>query len=825
MNFLTSQFLRRAFFIPLIVLTGVYLQAPVQAADGQVDESFISGQDFDSIVRDVAFQGEKLVVVGYFNTAVGYPSRKIVRLEASGNIDQTFNSGIGANADIGQVEVLADGKILIAGGFTQYNGSPVKYIARLNADGSLDTSFNDGAGPNGGVSYFDVDPNGRILIVGGFTAFDGVSRTKIARLEASGDLDASFVMTQQIVSGGLEAVKALSDGKVMVGGSFNGGLIRLQANGAFDPSFIVSINGPVHVIRQTPAGVIAGGDFTAVSLNYRPGLVRFVGNTVDPSFFAPRAKQIRDITVLSDGRMLVCGELRDAEGHAYPMARLSSAGTEDQSYLGVFSFPNGAQAWSVAIGPDGNAVFGGLMNEMGRIDSAAPTAVIKIDPSGDRILSFLTRTAAISSGALSLFNLADGRMMSWGGGFYWRPRLARLSHEGIPDIQFAPVVDNFAAVSLNPDGSGIVAGTRSRSQGPFPFRQVSTDGTVSDLLFASGTYSSSATGNVLELARQADGKLIAVGDFDTINGVTRRDIVRLNIDGSVDQSFSTNIVSLDITKVIVSPQGRIFIAVRPQANINWAAVYELDQNGAVVWQCRVDPVVLGAYITNLTLLSDGNLLVSGRLGKVNNVDAPQIARIKPNGEVDQTFIPPNLGSPFSTINSVLQLIDGRVMIGGEFPSIDGIQTANLGRLLPNGNVDPTFIATVTGSTNPSGIPVISMVQQESGKLIVSGNFTAVNGSVKRGIVRFEPFSGLVTISGRVTTPGGLGLRNAVVRMTDLQSNLVRTATTSSFGFYSFTNVLAQTNYFINPVSKRYRFTGQDLNASGNLTNIDFVGLE
>ena len=824
MNFLTSQFLRRAFFIPLIVLTRVYLQAPVQAADGQVDESFIAGQGFDSIVRDVDYQGEKLIVVGYFN-AVGYPSRRIVRLDASGNIDQTFNSGIGANADIGQVEVLADGEILISGGFTQYNGLPVKYIARLNEDGSLDTSFNDGEGPNGGVASFDIDPTGRVLIVGGFSTFDGITRSKIARLDVSGNLDSTFNMTPAIVSGGLEAVEALSDGKIMVGGSFNGGLIRLQSSGAFDPSFIVSINGPVHVVRQTPQGIVAGGDFTAVSLNYRPGLVRFTGSAVDPSFFAPRAKQIRDFTLQSDGRMLVVGELRTSEGSAYSMARLNADGSEDASYLGISAFPNGAQAWSVRIGPDGNAVFGGQMNEMNRIDGAIPAGVVKIDPSGNRIMAYITRTAAVDGGALSLFNLLDGRMLSWGGGFYWRPRLARMSPEGVPETQFVPDVTNFAAIVYEPDGGAIVAGTRSREQGPFPFRRVSPGGIVSPNLFASGTYSPSASVNVLDLARQSDGKIIAVGDFDTINGVASRDIVRLNVDGSVDQSFSPNITSLEITKVIVSPQGRIFIAVRPQANINWAAFYELAPNGTVVWQGRADPTVLSAIVLSLTLLSDGNLLVAGRFGRINKIDAPSIARIKPNGEIDQTFRSPDLGSPFSRITSVLQLIDGRIMIGGEFSSIDGIPMSNLGRLQTNGSVDQTFLANLTGTSGTVISPVTCMIQQESGKLIVSGNFAAVNGSKKNGIVRFEPFSGLVTVSGRVTTPGGQGLRNAVVRMTDLQSNLVRTATTSSFGFYSFTNVLAQTNYFINPVSKRYRFTGQDLNVSGNLTNVDFVGLE
>jgi endo-1,4-beta-xylanase len=82
----------------------------------------------------------------------------------------------------------------------------------------------------------------------------------------------------------------------------------------------------------------------------------------------------------------------------------------------------------------------------------------------------------------------------------------------------------------------------------------------------------------------------------------------------------------------------------------------------------------------------------------------------------------------------------------------------------------------------------------------------------------------VQISGRVTTPGGLGLRNAIVSVIDSQG-LRRTATTSSFGIYTFGNVPAGDTYIISLSSKRYRFTARSLLINGNLTNVDFVGLE
>jgi hypothetical protein len=85
----------------------------------------------------------------------------------------------------------------------------------------------------------------------------------------------------------------------------------------------------------------------------------------------------------------------------------------------------------------------------------------------------------------------------------------------------------------------------------------------------------------------------------------------------------------------------------------------------------------------------------------------------------------------------------------------------------------------------------------------------------------SPFA---TVSGRVTTPSGLGLRNAVVSIID-SASVRRTATTSSFGLYSFDGVPTAGIYTITVASKRYRFSARSMQIDGNLTGIDFVGLE
>jgi len=87
-----------------------------------------------------------------------------------------------------------------------------------------------------------------------------------------------------------------------------------------------------------------------------------------------------------------------------------------------------------------------------------------------------------------------------------------------------------------------------------------------------------------------------------------------------------------------------------------------------------------------------------------------------------------------------------------------------------------------------------------------------------------PGVSVATVSGRVLTPNGVALRNAIVALTDSQGVRV-TATTSSFGIYSFGNVAVGQDYFLTVSSKRYRFTAQNMTVTGNLSNVNFVGLE
>ncbi len=152
-------------------------------ADGSLDNSFNAGTGNNSSINAVALQSDgKVLIGGVFTAANGTSRTNLARLNANGSLDSSFNPGAGANGSVNSLAAQSDGKVLIGGYFTTINGTNRNHIARLNANGSLDSSFNPGTGTDDAVRAIAVQPDGNVLIGGDFTTINGVARRHVARL-------------------------------------------------------------------------------------------------------------------------------------------------------------------------------------------------------------------------------------------------------------------------------------------------------------------------------------------------------------------------------------------------------------------------------------------------------------------------------------------------------------------------------------------------------------------------------------------------------------------------------------------------------------------
>jgi uncharacterized delta-60 repeat protein len=261
---------------------------------------FNPGTGADNVVYSVAVQEDgKILVGGLFANVQGQVRSRIARLNANGTLDTGFDPG--ANDAVYSIAVQPDGKILVAGNFTNIAGTSVNRIARLNDNGTIDANFNPGSGANGRVAALALQPDGKILLGGYFTQVDGANHSRVARLAADGSLDPAFV-TGDGANNNVLTMALQTDGKILIGGiftSFNGTSItriaRLNANGGLDTTFDpgVGADGEVSALAlQTDGSILIGGNFLNFDGAAAPYLLRF-GNDVG----------VEDLTVI-DGTQL-----------------------------------------------------------------------------------------------------------------------------------------------------------------------------------------------------------------------------------------------------------------------------------------------------------------------------------------------------------------------------------------------------------------------------------------------------------------------------------------------------------------------------------------
>ena len=213
--------------------------------------------------------------MGNFSTYNGISAVKIARLLPDGTLDTSFVTGSGAEDGI--VETLAlqsDGKVILGGHFTLFNGVSSSKLIRLNADGSVDSSFSVGTGFDAIVYNVTLQSDGKILVGGSFAAFNGNARRRIVRLQPDGTLDTSFVIGSGFSNGTVRTILVQPNGKILIGGTFSGTyngvgvkrMLRVQADGVFDGSFLAILNGTLSTMAMTSdEKVLIGGAFNSVS--------------------------------------------------------------------------------------------------------------------------------------------------------------------------------------------------------------------------------------------------------------------------------------------------------------------------------------------------------------------------------------------------------------------------------------------------------------------------------------------------------------------------------------------------------------------------------
>lgn len=723
---------------------------------------FGSGKEFNGseVTSSVIQPDGKIIAVGDLIEYNDRPIHNIVRINPDGSYDESFQPGSGFEYGVKHVGIQADGKIIVSGSLFSYNGTPVKGIVRLLANGSLDTTFTCGINltANSTIYTFVIQPDNKIIVGGLFFNQNNTVAQSLARLNADGSIDSTFQIPTNIPDR-INCMELQADGKLLAGGVFstinnppNGkSIFRLLQDGTLDNTFFCdTIKSSVSAIKIQPDGkILVGGYFTKTTGSYGNQLIRINSDgTPDPTFNSGTSISVipfyitpsipNAIHVQADGKIIVGGSFHYYQGViAKNLIRLHPDGSRDMSFEISPGFDR--YVTSINVQQNGKLIVTGTFWSYNNKQAGG---IIQLHENGAHDNSFNPGVGVV--GAITkLATQADDKLIAIGefteyNGTSVGP-IIRLQTNGILDTTFQ--LDTAVhilpkGVHIQNDGKILVGGLNKIQNGiNYPaLIRLNADGSL-DPSFTITTNLTSTVSMyvpfVQTIQTQPDGKIIVSGNFKTYAGVANNFIARLHANGTLDQSFvySGTLMTGIIESHDLLPDGKIMIA----GNFS-KSVARLNANGSVDNTFDAGSGNGNCQVLQVAHQPNGQILVGGCFGIFNNAIHNQgLVRLNPNGSKDTTFhLEPGASD---AVNSFKILADGRIVICGVVTSVDGIQTRNFACLTSAGSLDSTFYhgsgfdATVTAITT-----------QSTGDLVLGGAFKTYNNVARTGIARLSACS-------------------------------------------------------------------------------------
>ena len=448
-----------------------------------------------------------------------------------------------------------------------------------------------------------------------------------------------------------------------------------------------------------------------------------------------------------DGKLLVTGSFTTFSGISrIGVARLNSNGSLDTSFVANVTQNSIVSTVAFRLQSNGQIIIGGLFDRVNNI-SRLRLARLNIDGSLDQTFAPVIDQNSSSAGYTApSFILPDQKIIIIGSFTFAnqtiRFGMAKLNPDGTTDASFTLNAKGYGfinASAVQPDGKILVGGLFSHVNGLLNFgvARLNPDGTV-DSSFNSGIgffkttelIGGTINGYVRAIAVQNDGKILLGGDFATYNNIGRGNLVRVNSNGTLDSSFLVTSSSV-VHDIVVQPDNKIIVAGGGIARYNVDGTLDANfSSGAGV----------NDTIRSVVVQPDGKIIIGGFFTRYNNLTRNRIARLNPNGSLDTGF-DTSIGANTFIWTTGLQ-VDGKILVGGGFTSINGTTRNRIARLSSDGTLDATFDPG-TGADSP----VYKILIQPNGKIFLGGGFTNFAGVSRKKLVEILPNGALDTNFG------------------------------------------------------------------------------
>lgn len=732
----------------------------------------------------------KILIYGDIDDYFGQEVNKLFRIFPDGRLDNSFDVGTGPNIQdifINQnsnaIFIQEDGKILVGGNFTSFNNVPRKKIVRLNTDGSVDLSFNAGNGNfDGMILAIKGQSDGKIICGGIFNLFNGFVKNNLVRLNANGTLDYSFnigagfnysTSSGTIQSSYVNTIDVTTDNKIIVGGYFNRyknlvqkGIVRLNENGTKDNTFLVgSGTNEIDVIRKIYINPVDSKIYIAGSISEFNGLessnvikLNADGST-DTTFTVTENvvsnnfnTGISDFGILSNGNIIVSGDFTLNQLQDLAMYNSSGNLIENFKFKNEQS-SNNPEIYCLSV-TDNDAIYvGGYFKNINQIYNSKGS-IVKIQPDGETDLSFNPNYGAIGLYGISkCYKLDDGTILLSSAQQYNERKIKNL----IRINENGSIVDSVYINFRNLNISGISISSDANN------KVILSNGSGVHKIFKNGLIDTSFTNTegllsninnfIRTISVQNDNKILVAGNFKLLsNNLYRQRIYRTNEDGSIDLTFNVNkgfngtaitTNSFYINNLKVQPDNKI-IAGGKFTNFNDISCNNLTRintDGSIDVQFNTNiGSGLNKETKDIILQPNGKIVIVGSFTLFNGLPTNYIIRLNENGTVDNTFVSPfNNSDEFNRITKIKILNNGKFIIVGV---IDGIQ--KLLRLNENGTIDTTFFSEndfLRISQADNNINNVDLIKDlailDNSKILVVGDFYKVNNITRHGFALFN----------------------------------------------------------------------------------------
>ncbi len=688
----------------------------LQAFSQEFDPSFqpiLKGQSF---VKSIAETSDGFfLVAGSFDYLGNDESGALLKLDRQGKLAPGFNK-VFTDYDIEKVKVLSSGKILIQGVFTRVNGVDVPHLARLNSNGTFDPTFVAQSPIE--IGDFEIQSDERIIVSTKF--YDG---KKIARLNTDGTHDPTFVSPTLF----LNSIFHLSiddDDNIYLADTEQ--IQRLTINGTIDNTFhsgtgpASNMDGQVHKIVAVSDGkLMVGGTFTNFSGATIKGLLRLNHDgTIDKLFHGlAEYEGVSEILETKDGKILASGNFNkilafESDGDSFQIIATSYAGL----------------IYRLLETSSNELLLGGSFK---LIQSSKQSSLALLQSQFELSTEFSPEiTSAPSAGTHDIGITNDGKILlgGWDQNFHSignvDKRLIRINQNGVHDITFNPPLSDqslvFGLENL-PYGKILISGFLHFPDGLRYLARLNANGELDDH-FNIGT----GPNGIVHRIRFNGSEIFLGGNFDAFNGSPSQSFIIIDHRGNIKQTFNELPADSHISDFDLQSDGKIVVVgVFPFAD-GLKGMLRLNRNGTIDHTFPI-PNELGNY-SCITIDAEDRIYVGGSF-----VKKKVLFRFHSNGIVDPTFPKGELSSTNNDFGvTLLDILPTKeIVVGGKFDLYNGTNASGVIILSKDGN-DFSF---PTPSLSPSSS--ISRLKYHKGNIYIGGKLSFEDGKKVIGLGRFR----------------------------------------------------------------------------------------